>query len=239
MSATLIMTAKTGRADADVSELHFVSPCWPRRPPLPPPRRPPPPSPSAPLVTLTPVASSFSRLVASVSVPFRPSTTSQRSPWRTPSVTDLLRDLAVLHDVDRRDAGQRRDRRVRHRQHALVLLREDDALGEEARLEPQVRVVDQRFDRERPHRLVERRADVRDLALEHRVAEGLDAELDRLARLDDAGVSFLDAGPQLQRIDLDDRRDRRALGDVFADVHRALRDDAGDRARAPRRRRAS
>ena len=45
------------------------------------------------------------------------------------------------------------------------------------------RVVDDRFDRERAHRLVERRADVGDLAVEQRVAERLHAELDRLARL--------------------------------------------------------
>ena len=66
--------------------------------------------------------------------------------------------------------------------HALVLAREDHALGEEAGLEPAVAVVDERLDRERAHRLVERRADVGDLAVEQRVAERLHAELDRLAR---------------------------------------------------------
>ena len=42
----------------------------------------------------------------------------------------------------------------------------DRALGEEPRLQQPVAVVHQRFDRERPRRLVDRRADVGDLALE-------------------------------------------------------------------------
>ena len=43
------------------------------------------------------------------------------------------------------------------------------------------------------------------------------------------GVALLHAGAQLQRIDLDDRRHRRALADVLADLHQPLGDDAGDR----------
>src|SRR6185503_17177192 len=58
-----------GTPDAHISEFHLPPPRWPRRPPLPPPppRRRPPPAPapssseSAPVVTLIPVASSFSR----------------------------------------------------------------------------------------------------------------------------------------------------------------------------------
>ena len=68
-----------------------------------------------------------------------------------------------------------------------------------------------------------------DFSVEHRVAERLDAELTVEAGLNDAGVAFLDASPQLQRINLDDGGDRCARTDVFADLHQALRNDAADR----------
>src|SRR3954464_5887942 len=57
----------------------------------------------------------------------------------------LLRDLAVLNDVDRRDTGERRDGGVRHGQYTFVAPREDHALGKESRLQTQVGIVDERF----------------------------------------------------------------------------------------------
>ena len=140
----------------------------------------------------------------------------------------LLRDRAVLDDVDRRHAGQHRHRGVRHGHDVVVELRQDDALREEPRLEQAFLVVDQGFHGERAHRLIERRADVGDLAVEHAVAERLDAELHRLARRHDAGVPFLDARAQLQRVHLDDGRHLGAGGDVLADLHWPFRHDAGD-----------
>src|SRR3954464_2128699 len=56
----------------------------------------------------------------------------------------LLRDLAVLDDVDRRNAGECRDGGVRHGQYTLVAAREDHPLGKESRLQTQIGIVHER-----------------------------------------------------------------------------------------------
>ena len=187
MSAAVIMMAKTGRLT--LTSASFIG--------LLPPRRPRPPCAAAasacaagvvlaapPVAPPTPVASWFrlrrrQRLVALQPVDDFDELVLPRAERHDL----LLARLAVLDDVDRRDAGQRRDGVVGHRQH--VRRRRcvsDDALGEEAGLELAVGVVDERFDGERARRLIDRRADVGDLAVERLVRERLDAELDRLAR---------------------------------------------------------
>ena len=103
MSAALIITAKTGRRTltsasftACLSALACRAAAAASLPPAAAAASAPPP-PGAPLSisTLTPVASSFSRLAASVSLPFRPSTISHRSPCAHAERDRLLRDLAV------------------------------------------------------------------------------------------------------------------------------------------------
>ena len=152
----------------------------------------------------------------------------------------LLRDLAVSDDVDRRHAGQRRHRGVGHGHHVVVDAREDDALGEEAGLEQAVRVLDQRLDREGAHRLIERRADVRDLALEHRgrrttrrgTGPAGPAVTTPAWRSCTPVLSFSGSICTMVATTVRSR-------DELADLHRTLGDHAARWARAPPRRSAS
>ena len=140
----------------------------------------------------------------------------------------LLRDLPVRDDVHRVDPREHRYRGVGDRHHVVVTMREDHALGEEAGLQQVLAVVDDRLDDEGAHGLVERRADVRDRALEHAIPERLDAELDGLAGLDHARMAFLHARPQLERVHLDDGRHHRALGNELPHLHGPFGDHPGN-----------
>ena len=194
----MTMVVKTGPADEDLEEAHYLAALASIR------------------VTGAPLKSWERFETATVSPGFTPLGDLHPRALAGPALDQPLLDLAAGDHEHLADAGEVDDGLGGHEGRRGVLPRQDLALGEEAGAQPAVAIADAALEGEAARLHLDRGRHARDLAGEAPAGVGLHGQLDALARLEVGREALGHRARVLERVERHEVEERGVLLDVFA-----------------------